>query len=636
MLLLLKKFVFWPVLSVALTSALAQVPDAVAPPAAPPASSVPTAPASAGSQAPATGGSASSKPNQPSGFLGNSVPLFNPSSELLTWDGKSWNINSNRLFEARFEKYLNAPEETTAEDEKYHTLIKAILEKLAPGTVTTRSLDDAFRMLPQASRFDIDAQLCDGIADAVYASWQAMKNSNRLVQANTALEQERKAHEWNARVFAEGSKLDNLPGKGANAKAVDEWAKQQQFKRDAGTMPYATRLVEVLASIKANQAKKELSELQTKIEFQALMMQLFLQRRFQHVIIASRFYRAVFVDGDTALRVGSDAKDLFARSTGAPPTVATLDSLANEAMRDAREGVQAYEFLIGKSELESATKRLGEAFTVGEYLPELRTLPREKKRLALSFAQKSSQLISALEVKDYALAEKLVHTLEETAKDFDNSKPMAAIETAKTVSAMHLAKARNAAVSGDKTILETELREATEIWPRNPALADVSSRIFDSADVQQKALADLDQLLAQHNYRQIFDDKVRFIAAVALYPERQTKLKKVLDDMQEIESAIIRASEIAKHGDYAGAWEQVEKTFQKFPEDNKLNQVRANLTTEAADFVRTLRTAQELEQKGQIGSSLAWYLKAQKLYPGTEFGKAGIERQVKLVLPEGN
>ena len=229
-----------------------------------------------------------------------------------------------------------------------------------------------------------------------------------------------------------------------------------------------------------------------------------------------------------------------------------------------------------------------------------------------------------------------MHTLEETAKDFDNSKPMAAIETAKTVSAMHLAKARNAAVSGDKTILETELREATEIWPRNPALADVSSRIFDSADVQQKALADLDQLLAQHNYRQIFDDKVRFIAAVALYPERQTKLKKVLDDMQEIESAIIRASEIAKHGDYAGAWEQVEKTFQKFPEDNKLNQVRANLTTEAADFVRTLRTAQELEQKGQIGSSLAWYLKAQKLYPGTEFGKAGIERQVKLVLPEGN
>lgn len=57
-------------------------------------------------------------------------------------------------------------------------------------------------------------------------------------------------------------------------------------------------------------------------------------------------------------------------------------------------------------------------------------------------------------------------------------KPLAAIETARTVSGMHLAKARNAAVSGDKATLESELKEATEIWPRNPALAKVSGLIF--------------------------------------------------------------------------------------------------------------------------------------------------------------
>lgn len=558
--------------------------------------------------------------------------MFNPSSELLTWDGKNWNVSDNRLFQARFEKYLNAPEEATSEDEQYRHLLKSISEKLAPGAVTNQSVDDAFRMLAQASRFDIDANLCEGIADSVYAAWQAMNNSNRLTQANAALEQERKTHEWNTRMVAEGTQLHSPPSR--NGAAAQEWLKQQQMKRDAETLPYATRLAEALAAIKANQAKKELSELQTKIEFQALMMQLFLQRRFQHVIIASRFYRAAFVDGDTTLRVGTDTKDLFAKSTGAPPTVATLDSMANEAMRDAREGVEAYEFLLTQNELESATKRLGEAFIVGEYLPELRTLKRDKKRLALDFTQKANQLVSALEVKDYTLAEKLVHGLEVSAKDFDNSKPMAAIETAKTVSGMHLAKARNAAVSGDKATLEAELKEATEIWPRNPALAEVSGKIFESADVQQKALSDLDQLLAQHNYRQIFDDKVRFIAAAALFPDRQEKLKKVLNDMQQIESAVIRSQEIEKHGDYAGAWENVEQTFQQFPEDNKLNQVRANLTTEAADFVRTLKTAQDLEQKGQTGASLAWYLKAQKLYPATEFGREGIDRLVKQVLPE--
>jgi tetratricopeptide (TPR) repeat protein len=360
-----------------------------------------------------------------------------------------------------------------------------------------------------------------------------------------------------------------------------------------------------------------------------------MQRRFQHVLMATRFYRAVFTDGDTKLQVGKDAKDLFAKSLGMPPTVGTLDSMANEAIRDVREGVQAYEYLLQKNELESATKRLAEAFTIGEYQPELRTLSRDKKRQALEFTQKTNQLISAIDVKDYTLAEKNVKLLETLAKDFDNSKPMAAIETAKTVSAMHLAKAKNAAVSGDKATLESELKEATEIWPRNPALSEVAGMIFSQADVQQKALVDLDQLLSQHNYRQIYEDQGRFIAAASLYPARQEQLRKVLTDMTKIEGAIMQSDARSRQGDYAGAWENAEKTFKEFPDDSKLNSLLANLTTQAADFVRTLRNAEDLEKKEQTGSSLAWYLKAQKLYPASEFAQDGINRQVKKILPEG-
>ena len=43
----------------------------------------------------------------------------------------------------------------------------------------------------------------------------------------------------------------------------------------------------------------ELSEIQVKVEFQALIVQFFMQRRFQHVLMATRFYRAVFTDGDS-------------------------------------------------------------------------------------------------------------------------------------------------------------------------------------------------------------------------------------------------------------------------------------------------------------------------------------------------
>ena len=50
----------------------------------------------------------------------------------------------------------------------------------------------------------------------------------------------------------------------------------------------------MVARQKANDVKRELSEIQAKVEFQALMVQFFLQRRFQHVLMATRFYRALF------------------------------------------------------------------------------------------------------------------------------------------------------------------------------------------------------------------------------------------------------------------------------------------------------------------------------------------------------
>jgi len=612
---------------------LGQVPDNNPAQAPAPAQQAPAPAASSGGGGGGGGGDSAGGSKQQGSVLGGDVPIFDPSSEIFTWDGKSWHATDNRLFQARFEKYLNAPEETTAQDTGYQQIIYAVLDDLAPGNASVAHIDAAFRLLPKAGAYDIDARLCDSIADAVYSAWRAQDNADRLAQADDALEQERKATEWNAKIAAGGLQLDQAPS-AKDKTASQTWIQDENQKRDMEMQQYTTRLAEIMATIKANQAKKELSELDAKVEFQALLVQLFLQRRFQHVLIGTRFYRAIFTDGDTTLKVGKDANDLFANSTGMPPTVGTLDSMANEVIRDVREGVQAFQFLLGQNELESASNRLGEAFTTGEYLPEIRMLPRTEKRQALKFVQKSDQLLSALEVKDYTLADQLVTELSKTATDFDTSKATAAIETAKQISDLHLAKARNAAVSGDRATLEEELKEATEIWPRNPELTKISGLIFSQSDVQQKALVDLDELLSQHNYREIYNDKMRFIAAAAMYPDRQKQLSDVLQQMETIETSMIQAQEMAKQGDYAGAWEAVEKTFEKFPDDSKLNEMRADLTTQAADFVRTIRTAQDLEQKDEIGSSLAWYLKAQKIYPSSEFAEDGIHRLTKKVLPE--
>jgi hypothetical protein len=612
---------------VAALPALSQVPDVQPAPAPQP------APAQPAGQSSAPAGDAGNSGG--SSFLGKDVPFFNPGSEIVTWDGKNWNINNNRLFEARFEKYLNAPPSTSETDSEYQGILQQIMEKLAPGRVTAKSTDEAFQLLAKASQFPEDANLCDGIAYQVYSAWLAKNNSERMTAANKGLEEERKRLEWNAMMTADSNKLDS-GGAGKGDGAAGEWQKQQQLKRDMEMQPLLTRIAEIQALMKANQLKREVAQLQIKIEFQALIVQHFLQRRFQHAIIGTRFYRNVFNDGDSQLRVGEDAKNLFAKTTGLPPTMGTIDSLANEIIRDVREGVQAFKFLLEKNEMQSASKRLAETFIIGEYLPEIRTLNRDDKRKALAFVQKSNQLVSALEVKDYTLAESLVKELSETARDVDTSKPTAAIETARQVATMHIAKARNAAVSGDKETLEGELKAATEIWPRNPDLKEVAKMIFSQADVQAKAIMDFEQLLSQKAYRQIFDDKMRFIAATAMYPEKQEELSKVLNDVQTIDTSIIQAQEIEKRGDYAGAWESSEKAFRDFPNDNKLNQVRADLTIQAADFVQAIRKAENLEGKNQPGSSLAWYLKALSKYPQSEFAREGIDRLTKQILPDAS
>ena len=610
-------------------TASAQVPDASAPGGTP-------APAAA----PAGGGAA--KPGGKSGGspFGQEVPVLDPGSEVMTFNGKNWNVTNNRIFQARFEKFLNAPEATNGEEAAYRQIIERILVLLQPGNATVQNIDGAFRLLSYAGRYDIDARLCNSLADSVYSVWQAQRNVVRLATANESLEEAARKLEWNigltymekpgtAGPQPTGRNAGNNQNGGGGKPALNPVG-----QADVQTASYARRLAENLAAIKANQVKKEISEIQAKVEFQAMMVQFFLQRRFQHVLMATRFYRALFTDGDTKLNLGKDATDLFAKSTGMPPTVSIIDAMANEMMRDVREGVKAFDFLLEKNEMQGATMRMQEVFVTGEYMPEVRLVPRTKKRKCLEFAQKSYQLISAIDVHDYGRAEQLVKDMKKVANDFDDSKPTQAIEGARVQARMLLAKARDALARDDKATLEKALTDAAEVWPNNPEFKEATEKIFKQSDVVQDALRDFDQLVGKRDYRGIWNDKVRFIAAVALNPSRKKTLEQVMKNMETIEASLMRAEEMSRTGNQAGAWESLERAWADFPDDGKLNQQRADVTTRASDFVKLIRNAEELEKREQVGSSLAHYLKAQKMYPASDFARDGVARLVKLVLPE--
>jgi len=587
--------------------------------------------APAGNTPPAeTAAAPSSAPRNPS-IGGMELPVFDPATDAVTWNGQLWQVDNNRIFRARFEKYLNAPATEIEAQKAYDRVIGQIMDLLAAGKISNRNLDEAFKLLPRAASHEEDANLCDSIANQVLGAWQAQRQVARLTAANRSLEDDRKRHEWNARLSLQGSQLNTAP---KDAVAAADWAKQRELERSARLQPHAQRLSEVNALLTANRVKSELSSLQARIEFQGLLLQLFLQRRFRHVLIGTRFYRSIFDDGDNQLRVGGETQSLFARLSDIPPTVTSLDALANEAIRDVKEGVAAVKFLLEKDELQSASQRLGEAFAVGEQLPEIHQFPRADRQRILEFTRRANQLLSALEVKDYTRAEQLVAELQETAKDFDPSQPLTAVQTARNVSRMHLARARNAALSGEAEILERELRAATEIWPNNPDLANVSGQIFEQTDVQQQALLELDRLMEQGDHRAIFRQSAKFIAAAALNPDRQEKLTTILEQMTEIEGSLQRAREIQQRGDATGAWESIQLASVKYPEDNEINRLRADLASGgAATFVQSLSKGDDLEARGEYGAALAWYLDAHRQYPPSKFAQEKIDAIADRILP---
>lgn len=574
--------------------------------------------------------------------MGNVLPLFDPSSETLIFEGQMWDINDNRIFNARFEKYLNAPPADSAEDQAYRATMEQIRQALSPHNKAKGSrvdLNGAVALLERASTFRQDGRMSESIANAVYRIWLARKQGRELELANERLRRVRSDTVRNAELSSRPSQLRpaNSSSGTSGTQAQPQAARAEDMVgRLSAAGEYATRYAEIQAKITANEGVMAVSELESKLEFQGLMVQFFMQRRFEHVIAAARIYTEFYNDGGGRLQFkeGSDASNMFKDVAGFDPTVTSLDSLANEAIQDTAQAIEAFDFLIEKGERASASKRLMEAFILGEFLPPVQTVSLEKKQSILEFVRAYNQLLSSLEVKDYALAEEKVNALRALGQDFDHSKPLAAINTARLTSNMHVQTAINEGLRGNEQAYKENIAAATQIWPTNPELKTAFDSMAKQGNRQIQTINDLDRLIATRSFRQINTDKGRYIAAVVDDPKRQEALTEIITNITTIDIAIQQARKLAEVGNTYGAWETVEQAFKEFPDDPPLSKARSDYATEVAPFVSALKQAEELEERGQTGAGLAWYLKSRQMYPASSYAAAGIKRLVDRSLPE--
>jgi len=574
--------------------------------------------------------------------MGNVLPLFDPSSETVMFEGQMWDINDNRIFNARFEKYLNAPPANGADDVAYRAAMDGIRQALSPHNKAKGGrvdLNGAVSLLERASMYPQDGRMSESIANAVYRIWLARKQGNELAKANERLRKNRSDTVRNAELATKPSALK--PATSAQASAANQAAQQGSKAEDmvgrlSAAGEYATRYAEIQAKITANEGVMAVSELESKLEFQGLMVQFFAQRRFEHVIAAARIYTEFYNDGGGRIQFkeGSDAGNVFKDVAGFDPTVTSLDSLANEAIQDTAQAIEAFNFLIEKDERASASKRLMEAFMVGEFLPPVQTVSLEKKQSILKFVEGYNQLLSSLEVKDYALAEEKVTELRGLAGDFDHSKPMAAINTARLTSNMHVQTAVNEGLRGNEQAYKENIAAATQIWPTNPELKTAFDSMSKQGNRQIQTTIDLDRLIATRSFRQIYTDQGRYIAAVVDDEKRKEDLEEIIANIMTIDISIQQARKLAEVGNAFGAWETVEEVFKEFSDDPPLSKARSDYATEVAPFVSALKRAEDLEERGQTGAGLAWYLKSRQMYPASTFAARGIKRLVDEVLPD--
>lgn len=577
--------------------------------------------------------------------LGQEIPLLDPAAETLTVGGVTIPLGDNRVLKARFEKYLSQPPESDAAATRYRETITEILATISPFREEGPNLYNGFKLLPSAASYPGDANLCMSLAESIYMAMLAKQDVNGLNKLNQTMETEKLAiirdGDWKARHERDNDLGSSKPvGGEAGGQGKQAGGKPNQSTgTGVNSLVYANtlkRIAEIEVLKKTNVARTEAQTIKTKAQYQVSMIQWFVQRRYEHVLMAARFYNQIWKDGDAALRVdkNSDVSKLFSESVGVSPTVASLDSLSNEAIREVGKYIEAFDLMLTRNELHSASQRLMEAYALGEYLAPVATLPLEKKRRVLEYVRDLHELYGTLQAHDYTKTKELADRLKAAAKDFPSSKVDSAIAAYTLASDLAIEEAKGHVLAKENDKAAEKVKAATEIWPTNPKLAEFRKLINQSGGLVV-IRNDFDRLLSEGNFREIAKRQYEIAPAIQGDATREDAFKQIMGNLVKIEAALGKANEFSKVGQNYAAWEQLAELREQFPDDPKLGRELELLAPQVADFTKALDKARNFENRNpkQTGSALSWYLKARSIHPQSKLAADGYKRLVEEILP---
>jgi len=561
--------------------------------------------------------------------------------------------------------YINLNASDVESAEQYHELLTSTLNDLIPKSPYRIVYEDetsdpkrALEKLEQLSRFRED----ENISRTIQAQIAAMRNNVqgvhvRVQQIQAEFEQIKeqiKVVERNLDIVSEPSRLTGAPASPAAIAVEMDKANKLRERRDA--------------------LQKELKTLtgpggQTlrKLQFQQLIVQLAVQKRYIHSLIASGFYRVFDFDlsllpeaypqapgqgtqspgagnpspagatgatpgapGAPASPQGDPAALAQAASPGAAaapipfiPTVTGLEAHLLTLVRDAMKDREALDNMLASGKLSSAESLLQKMLVAAPYQPELHTIPYEARQQIHEFSQSIRELSEALNSRDYTEMQRLADAIDEVADDV-NMSDVRAFATEQSEKALFwIGQAEVALNVGDRQSMQTLMEAAKRHAPLDDAVKQRLEDLQEEANGKSRLADELRLLVKNSDYETVFQRRSEFgtLANSGSDPKLKADFEELIRQEEVVQTALKECDGLADRSSYEEAWLVLHDIDEELIKDPRVIDRQRQVERECQDFVSDYSSAVAFEESGQPALALAWYL--------TAFAKAQSSSELK-------
>lgn len=587
---------------------------------------------------------------------------IDPESGTMKWKGHSYDMGQFRVFRGRFERYLSLP--PTRDQDVYAATIDEIFKLLSTRTAngSQDAVVEAWKLLYRASEYESDGGNSLGVANQIFNAWRIRDEKQAFSVTQNELERIRRQQTASVVYGADTMQAEAgraASGAGASAGAAAANAAPRVNIANTGNtggggmasgnaqtvgnnstvgfsgQAFRTReLAETEAKIKALEAAGLLSVTQAKLQFQSQIMSLFLQRRFQHALIASSFYRYIFKGSHQNLEVGKKELSSFLPSTDLALTVETIEFLSREAINDINSGMVAVRSNYDDNRKIAAIERLQETFFLGEYMPAVTQFEPNRKIELLNLFRKVDEARKLADLRDYDGVLALTEEIGSLTKDFRTPEVTAAVRSAQRMSTLALNAAQQTAATGDYVRAQEFVEKAAQLWPLNPAIKSYTENMASQADLGTQAAVVFDEAYKRQDFRRIYESGPELSVAFLNDTVRGPQLKAVIEQMAKVDMFLAQSEELLAQNNAHSAWEALAAAAKLAPKDVALNQSMAQLAPRVAGFIGRLDQARRYEDEQRYAAALTQYLAAQDIHPASQLARTGLTRVSEAIMSQ--